>query len=58
MSIMQTYCNIWVMNSRKKWPNLVKNKVLFHQGNAAVHTSVIAVSKTKINCYNNIEYHF
>ena len=35
---------------KKKWPHLSKNKVLFHQDNAAVHTSIITmVEINKLN---------
>ena len=41
---MRTYYSAWVMKSRKNG-RIWRKKVLFHQGNTPVHTSVIAMAK-------------
>ena len=46
------------MPSRKKRPHLEKKKVLFHQNNALVHTSVIKIAKInylKFNLLNSLD---
>lgn len=44
-SILQNYSHLWAKESSKKRLHFAKKKVLFHQNNASVHKSVIAMAK-------------